>query len=93
MSTGDAGSSPGTGLVQEASLDVEWAGALAPGAAIRFYVAPEVLECLSQIQNDHPGLPAMSVVSMSFGDTEADQSGGALQTISQVRWPRSRPPG
>jgi hypothetical protein len=80
---GGAGGSPSAGLVQEASLDVEWVGALAPRAAIRFYVAPQVLECLAQILNDHPSFPAMSVVSISFGDTEGDQSGGELQTLSQ----------
>ena len=34
---GGPGSSPDSGSVAEASLDVEWAGALAPGALIRIY--------------------------------------------------------
>jgi kumamolisin len=77
-------SSPSTGLTNEAALDVEWAGAIAPAAGIRLYLAPNVLECFAQILNDVPSQPSMRVVSISFGDTEGDEGAGALQTYSQV---------
>jgi kumamolisin len=81
---GGPGSSPPAGLNQETSLDVEWAGAIAPGAGIRLYLAPNALECLSQIMNDLSSFPSMKVISISFGDTEGDQGNGTLQSFSQV---------
>jgi len=75
---------PTDDLVREANLDVEWAGALAPGAGIRFYLSQNVFTCFAQIQNDIPAYPAMAVVSISFADTEGDEGAMTLQTYSQV---------
>lgn len=75
---------PSSGLTEEADLDVEWAGAMAPGAQLRFYVAQNVFDCFTQIINDIPAIPTMRVLSISFGDTEGDQGTGTLQAFSQV---------
>ena len=76
--------SPDEGLVGEADLDVQWAGALAPGAGIRFYISGNVLDCFIQILNDIPSYPAMTVVSISFADTEGDEGPDELQAFSQM---------
>jgi subtilase family serine protease len=78
------GTSPASGLTEEADLDVEWAGAMAPGAKLRFYIAQNVFDCFTQIMNDVSSVPTMSVLSVSFGDTEGDQGSGTLQAFSQV---------
>jgi kumamolisin len=78
---------PGTdsGATDEADLDVEWAGALAPGAAIRLYLATNVFNTFTQIMNDVPKIPGMTVVSISYGDTEGDQGGASsLRAMSQT---------
>jgi kumamolisin len=68
----------------EADLDVEWAGAMAPGAAIRLYLATDVFETFAQIMNDVSRYPGMTVVSVSYGDTEGDQGSGTLRAFSQT---------
>jgi kumamolisin len=83
----NVGSGPGNsiGASDEADLDVQWAGALAPGAAIRLYLAADVFQTFTQIMNDLPKVPGMSVVSGSYGDTEGDQGGASsLRSLSQV---------
>jgi hypothetical protein len=66
----------------EESLDVEWAHTLAPAASIM------VVECNSQNDSDlYAGVayaasaPGVSVVSMSFGESETDYTQSALATI------------
>ncbi len=77
--------SPVDSLVQEADLDVQWAGAMAPGAGIRLYLSNNVFYCFTQILDDIPAFPAISVVSISFADTEGDEGGAeVLQAFSQV---------
>lgn len=67
---------------QETALDVEWAGALAPGAKIRLYLAPNAVEDpLPQILSDHASFPTMNVISMSWGAIES-QSGTKNATIT-----------
>jgi kumamolisin len=75
--------SPSSGLTEEAALDVEWAGAMAPGAGIRYYVARNVFDCFTQVMNDLPAFPTMRVLSVSFGDTEGDQGSDTLQAFAQ----------
>jgi len=75
---------PSSGLTEEADLDVEWAGAMAPGAQLRFYVAQNVFDCFTAIMNQLPSFPTMRVLSISFGDTEGDQGTGTLEAFSQV---------
>jgi len=81
---GGPGGSPDAGLIREAALDVEWAGAMAPGAGIRLYLSGNVFSCFAQILNDIPAYPAMSVVSISFADTEGDEGPLVLQAYSQT---------
>jgi kumamolisin len=68
--------------VDEASLDAEWAGAIAPGAKIRLYAMPSlsnnsILAACAQIVRDASVDSSLTVVSMSFGGPEAGN--GALQ--------------
>jgi kumamolisin len=80
----DGGPGNSSGAVDEADLDVEWAGAMAPGAAIRLYLASDVFETFTQIVNDVPRYPSMTVVSISYGDTEGDQGGASsLRSLAQ----------
>jgi kumamolisin len=81
---GGPGASPTTGETMESALDVEWAGALAPGAGIRLYLAQNVLECFSQIQGDLQDYPGLSVISVSYGNTEGNDGPAILQAYSQV---------
>ncbi|HXQ80094.1 MAG TPA: S53 family peptidase [Opitutaceae bacterium] len=76
--------SPDASLAREADLDVQWAGAMAPGAGIRLYLSGNVFSCFTQILNDIPAYPAMSVVSISFADTEGDEGPDVLQAYSQT---------
>ncbi len=75
---------PDEGLVQEADLDVEWAGAMAPGAGIRLYLASNVFDCLTQVMGDVPAYPQMSVLSISFAATEGEEGDAVLEAYSQV---------
>ncbi|HTU00990.1 MAG TPA: S53 family peptidase [Candidatus Sulfotelmatobacter sp.] len=74
---------PDDSLIQEADLDVQWAGAMAPGAGIRLYLSDNVFNCFTQILNDIPAYPALSVVSISFADTEGSEGPDVLQAYSQ----------
>lgn len=76
-------SNPSSSVTFESCLDVEWAGALAPGAGIRLYLAQRTVECLAQIWNDLPSYPNISVVSFSYTNTEGDDGSSYLQTYAQ----------
>ncbi len=73
------------GFSNEATMDVEAAGALAPGAALKIYQAPNAssgpVDLFAQIANDNTA----SIVSTSWGDCEIDPSGAvqAEQVIFQ----------
>jgi sugar lactone lactonase YvrE len=74
---GGPGSSPDPLALDEVCLDVEWAGALAPGAALRVYGAnendpAENDEILQQVYADLPSNPNMHVLSISIGGNEYD---------------------
>jgi kumamolisin len=75
---------PSDSLIFETDLDVEWAGAVAPGARIRLYLSTNALENFTQISNDLPGFPTMSVISSSYGNTEGNDGTGTLRMYSQV---------
>jgi len=75
--------SPGSDLVFETCLDVEWASAMAPAAQIRLYLSQNASDCFTQIMNDLPAFPRMTVISSSFGNTEANDN-GFLTQLSQV---------
>ncbi len=77
-------SNPTDAEMQESDLDVQWAGAMAPGAAIRLYLSANVFETFTQILNDIPNYPTMTVLSMSYETLEAGAPAGSLQSFSQV---------
>ncbi|HVU35372.1 MAG TPA: protease pro-enzyme activation domain-containing protein [Opitutaceae bacterium] len=69
---GGPASNTSAGSVEEATLDVEWASALAPGAAIRVYAASEIDpvaddELIQQILADLPSNPSLHQLTISFG--------------------------
>ena len=63
------------GFSNEATMDIEAAGALAPGAALEVYQAPNVssgpVDLYAQIANDNTA----SIISTSWGDCEIDPTG------------------
>ena len=75
---------PSSDQSMEVDLDVEWAGAMAPGAALRLYLAPSVFDCFTQIQNDLPSHPNMTVVSVSYGTLETSDPPSYLSASSQA---------
>jgi len=73
-------------LFGEATMDVEWAGALAPAAKLRMYVVSQSFDATNtEILNDVlvNKLP-ISVLSISFCSLENDLSAGAVATSSQI---------
>ncbi len=81
------GSSGGSGSslpAVEATLDVEWVGAMAPASNIRLYQAQQIFQSVTAIQNDLPKYPTMSVISISFGNTEGAYGASQLQSFAQV---------
>jgi sugar lactone lactonase YvrE len=74
---GGPGPSPATDILQEASLDVEWAGAIAPAAKIRIYGAnatdpAENDEILQQVYSDALADRTLRILSISVGGNESD---------------------
>ena len=73
-------------LFGEATMDVEWAGALAPAAKLRMYVVSQSFDATNtEILNDVlvNKLP-ITVLSISFCTLENDLSAGAVATSSQI---------
>ncbi len=78
-------SSPNPGIVngdvQESSLDIEWSGAVAPGASILFvYSGSGVMDALQYAisQNLAP------IISISYGSCEALHPPGEIQTLAYL---------
>jgi len=74
---GGPSASPSSGSSEEVTLDVEWAGALAPGAKIRIYGASENDpaendEILQQVYADAPIFPSMHQLCICLGGNEAE---------------------
>ena len=84
--SGGPSNPPPAGTTQEADLDVQWASATAPAAAIRLYLSNDFYACYTQILNDHAKMPGLTAVSISFGDTEGDEDEDpfGLRAQSQV---------
>lgn len=75
---GSNGTMDGTDEESEADLDVEWTGAVAPGAAIQFVIskstaATDAADLSAQYAVDHRVAP---ILSSSFGLCERDLDGG-----------------
>jgi sugar lactone lactonase YvrE len=83
------GSGPSAGTSQEADMDVEWSGAVAPGASIRVYGMPDLTltsidQACSQILADAQTVAGLSQMSMSFTySNEKDTTPAQLQTAQQ----------
>ena len=80
---------PTNSEVFEATLDVEWASGIAPGAAIRLYGLPDntvlsIQTACSQVLSDARTIPGLRQVSISLGAIESANSSGALQSLSQT---------
>jgi kumamolisin len=80
---GGPAANPDSTIVFETCLDVEWASAMAPAAQIRLYLSQNSTDCFAQILDDLPSYPNMTVISTSYGNTEANDN-GYLQSFSQV---------
>jgi uncharacterized protein (TIGR03437 family) len=76
-----AGTNPGlsTGYLEEADLDIEWSGAVAPGATIYYYYSTSVTTAIAAAVNAN----LVHMISMSFGGAEIDYSALAYQPIFQ----------
>lgn len=75
--TTNAGRQQHEGLREEATLDVQWASSLAPGASIRFYGANELDPVsddllIQQILADLPTNPTIHQLTISFGIDESN---------------------
>jgi hypothetical protein len=82
-------STPNNDIVGEASLDVEWAHAIAPGASIVVYNAAYnpndptgSFENLLAAMKQASELPGVSVVSLSYGEPESSLAGQGINEQS-----------
>jgi kumamolisin len=65
---------PPTRYVEEATLDAQWAGGIAPGADIIMYAGPDPLDIsVSYLFNEAIGAGEVQVVSTSFSHHESDR--------------------
>ncbi len=71
-----SGARPDVSTVGEASLDVEWAHAIAPGASIVVYDAASSFASVIEAMQQASKLPGVSVVTLSYAgaETSLDQS-------------------
>ncbi len=83
---GGPASNPSSGGIEEATLDVEWASGLAPGAFIRVYAASENDpvgddELIQQILADLPTQPTLHQLTISFSldENAADRDYVAIE--------------
>lgn len=67
-----------SGEADEAALDIQWAGAVAPNAAIVFAYSPNALTTSLQFLVNQN---AASIISLSYGDCEANFSSTEITTI------------
>ena len=76
-----AGTNPGLviGALEEADLDIQWAGAVAPGAQIYYYYSASLTTAISSAVNAN----LVHMLSISYGGAEMDNSALALQPIFQ----------
>ncbi|HZZ58195.1 MAG TPA: protease pro-enzyme activation domain-containing protein, partial [Opitutaceae bacterium] len=77
-----------SGDQQEATLDEEWAGGMAPGATIRVYGANDtdpnfIDEIFQQVAADLPNEPSLHVLSMSYGFDETALDSDYIMIVSQ----------
>lgn len=79
-----------SGDIDEAQLDVEWAGAVAPNATINFVTvgasnsASVVNALFYAISNSNTVTPNISIISMSYGNCESAWGQSSLNSINQA---------
>jgi hypothetical protein len=73
--------SPNLDDLDESSLDVEWAGATAPGANLIFVTSPDVIGDSLTDAIDNNLAPIMSI---SYGDCESSWGASELNTLNQL---------
>jgi uncharacterized protein (TIGR03437 family) len=76
-----AGSNPGLslGALEEADLDIEWAGAVAPGAVIYYYYSTSLTTAIGAAVNAN----LVHMISISYGGAELDNSALVYRPIFQ----------
>jgi kumamolisin len=87
VSVGRGKNSPGSSADDEVMLDIEVAGAIAPGAKLAVYFAPDsssysFLRAVAQAVHDHVNNP--SVISISWGGSESSWTGMAKRAMNSV---------
>ena len=68
--------------VQESSLDVEWAGATAPGANVVFVTSTDVMTSITDMVNDASLSSTVGIASISYGDCESSWGTSDLNTYN-----------
>jgi len=91
ISVAGAGNQPGPSLTAsdvEVSLDVEMVGALAPGADIAVYFAPNTNYAFIQMlaQAVHDRRRDHSVISISWAETEESWQPMGLEAMNEILW-------
>ncbi len=76
-----SGATTNLDIVGEASLDVEWAHAVAPGASIVVYNAGSTFEDLIEAMQQASKLPGVSVVTLSYGLPESSLTAAEEQSL------------
>jgi hypothetical protein len=79
----DPGTSPNTGVIDEAALDIEWSGAVAPGAKIIYVNSSSAVSTSLYYAIDQKLAPVMSVsyglCESSWGNTNLDSLSSEVQ--------------
>ncbi|OIQ90481.1 pseudomonalisin precursor [mine drainage metagenome] len=73
----------------EATLDVDWAGGIAPGASIRLYAVPSLMSSdlqlgCTQLLSDLASHPSIHELSISVGSPESHWAPASIQALSQT---------
>jgi subtilase family serine protease len=76
------GTDPGTSSndIDEAQLDVEWSGAVAPSASILYVNSTDVINSLTQIIDNK----LAPIASISYGDCEPSEGAAALNSLNTL---------
>jgi kumamolisin len=82
-STSSPPGTPASGDTFETAIDLDYAGALAPGSKLRDYVAYDAFTGFSQILDDLGTDPTITVISSSYGDVESYDESSEITSVSQ----------
>lgn len=82
-STSSPPGTPASGDSFETAIDLDYAGALAPGAKLRDYVAYDAFSGFSQVLDDLGADPSITAISSSYGDVESYDAPSEITSVSQ----------